>query len=106
MLYHYCIFGYGSAVRITKVRIQVINTFIKPIAAGIGMGIFSFLFYKIILWGTVNNTFATLSSIILSVLVYCSILFTIGGITREEIILLPRGEKLAAKLIKLGIIKE
>lgn len=95
-----------SAVRITKVRIQVINTFIKPIAAGIGMGIFSFLFYKIILWGTVNNTFATLSSIILSVLVYCSILFTIGGITREEIILLPRGEKLAAKLIKLGIIKE
>ncbi|WP_341877011.1 polysaccharide biosynthesis protein [Defluviitalea saccharophila] len=95
-----------AAIRLTKVKLQVFNTFVKPLGAGVGMGVFSFIFYKLILWGTTNNTVSTIGSILLSVIVYIGILFAIGGISKEEILLLPKGEKIASKLIHLSIIRE
>jgi stage V sporulation protein B len=95
-----------EAIRRTKVNLEIINTFIKPLGAGIGMGVFSFVFYELILWGTANNTVSTLGSILLSIIVYLGILFAIGGIGKEEVLLLPKGEIIASKLIEIGIIRE
>lgn len=101
-----CYLDIKAVKKITKVEIQILDTIIKPLGAAVVMGIFSFLFYNILLWGTSSNAFATLGSIILSVLVYSGILFSIGGITQEEIKLLPMGNKVISKLTKIGVFKK
>ncbi|WP_058486766.1 putative polysaccharide biosynthesis protein [Defluviitalea phaphyphila] len=95
-----------AVINLTKVKIQVVNNFIKPIVAAISMGVFSWIFYKIIFWGINSNTFATLGSIILSMIIYVSILLSIGGIKTEELSVIPMGKRISDKLIKLGIIRE
>jgi len=64
------------------------------------------IFYKLFLWGSQSNTFATMGSIILSIVVYCSFLIVIGGITKEDIFLLPKGELIYSKLTKMGMMQE
>lgn len=96
-----------KAVRkVTKVKIDILGTYVKPIAASVVMGIFSRIFYKLFLWGSQSNTFATMGSIILSIVVYCSFLIVIGGITKEDIFLLPKGELIYSKLTKMGMMQE
>ena len=89
--------------KLTKVKIDAISTFVKPIIASIVMGIFSFIFYRLFLWGSLSNTFATLGSIVLSIVVYCSFLLVIGGVKKEDILLMPKGEIIYNKLVKLGL---
>ncbi|NLP46224.1 MAG: polysaccharide biosynthesis protein [Epulopiscium sp.] len=100
-----CFLDLKNVVKNTKVSFDYGFIFGKPMIASSVMGIFCFLFYKIIFWGTQHNAIATIGSIGLSMIVYFSILFVIQGITREEIQMFPMGDKIIVLMEKRGLLK-
>ena len=55
--------------------------------------------------GFVGNSIATLLSIMIGVLVYVLVLLVIGGIRKDEILTLPKGQKIYSILRKLKLMK-
>ena len=100
-----CVLDLRDVIKETNIPLNYGFIFVKPVIASSIMGIFCFVFYKIMLWGTHQNTFATVGSIILSVLVYFSILLGIQGITKEEIEMFPLGKKILMSMEKRGFLK-
>jgi len=77
-------------------RIHLIPCYIKPLIAGLAMGIVTFFSYKIfngvlglIFGGYILNLFASLISIALSAGAYGLVLVTIGGVKKSDLNSLP-----------------
>jgi stage V sporulation protein B len=94
-----------AMIRFTHAKIRMMDTFIKPTAAALGMGIFSFSFYKLLFWALQSNTLATIGSVFLSGVVYFGILSLSGGITQAEIRLYPMGTKISQMMMKIGLLR-
>lgn len=77
---------------------------IKPLITVFTMYIVVKLSYGLIV-GAVGNSIATLISIAIGGAVYGLVLLGIGGIRKEEILTLPKGEKIYSVLRKLKLIK-
>lgn len=93
-----------SLVRITKIRFNYRNIFLKPLLSSLGMAIV----VKIGFAASSNllgSKLATLVSVGVGVVVYGVLLIITGSITPEDFAILPKGEKLAKKLEKFKIIK-
>lgn len=80
-----------------KLRIKLIKPSIKPIFASLTMWIATVLAYKainivfsIFISGYILNALCTMIAIIIAVLVYIIVLFSIGGIRRKDLDSLPR----------------
>ncbi|MGL5329968.1 MAG: putative polysaccharide biosynthesis protein, partial [Peptostreptococcaceae bacterium] len=55
--------------------------------------------------GFLGNSISTVISIAIGAVVYGLVLLGIGGINKEEILLLPKGEKLYKVLRKLNLVR-
>lgn len=75
-------------------KIEVKNTFLKPIISTIFMVFVIILTYKFVLNITNSNGISTLTSIVVGIVVYLGILTTFKVMTKNEVIQLPYGNKI------------
>lgn len=102
------VFVYGIALvlnlrdvkRYTKVKIDFMLTYAKPIIASVIMGICAFASYKLIFGIVSSNTLATLGAVMVGVVVYGALILITKAITKEEIARLPKGGRLVKILDK------
>ncbi|MBF7096933.1 putative polysaccharide biosynthesis protein [Alkalibacter mobilis] len=95
------ILNYISVRRYTGVRIQVVQTLIKPLVASAAMAVFGISIYNILV-GVLGNGITVLLSIVLCIGVYFFGLIAIKGLTEEEIQFMPGRRKLMSIFKKLG----
>ncbi len=84
----------------TKVKIDFVLTYVKPVIASVIMGICAFASYKLIFGITSSNTMATFGAVAIGALVYGILILAIKAITKEEIGRMPKGQKLVKILDK------
>ena len=91
--------------KITKMNFSVKNFILKPGAAAVIMGVLIYLLYQPVLGFIGNVRIATILVIGVGGVAYVAGLFLFGALRREDILLLPKGEKIAAFLTKHKLIK-
>lgn len=96
--------NYKSVQKYTKVRLDIKQTLIKPIVAALAMGV-SVLFVYQYSYKIVGNSLATLLAILIGAFIYIIMLLINGGITTQELALIPGGKKLIPLLTKVGALK-
>ncbi len=102
-----------SLIRIAKVKINWLSVFVKPLICASLCGVTAFasnaLLNRIFPADTSQSilNMGTVSvgiSVVLAVVVYAISLLLIKGIAREDVIVLPKGEKIAKTLEKYGLL--
>lgn len=93
-----------SAIKITKIKVNYKNTILKPLISAVGMAIFTRVGY-IILNGMIGSKLSTLVSVGIGIITYAILLIITGTITEEDFNIIPKGDKLAAKLNRFKIFK-
>ncbi|SHF03579.1 putative polysaccharide biosynthesis protein [Alkalibacter saccharofermentans] len=96
--------NYKSVRKYTNVRINPVQTVLKPVAASAFMGFFGILAYDF-LNNWLNNAFSVLISIFLCIIIYMVSLISIKGLTEEELEMFPgrnRLRKFLGKLVRKG----
>ncbi len=88
-----------------KLDIKPMKYIVKPLVAPIVMGIATFAAYKLVYAVLASNVIAVLVSIAIAVTVYAILVFGFKILNKEEIELLPSGNKLYGLLTKLKIYK-
>lgn len=89
--------------KVAKIRLDYLSIFIKPIIAGILCGVvayFSFILFS----GFISTKVATLFSIVFAGIIYVIVLIFIRGIAKDDVIMLPKGEKIAKTLEKRNLL--
>ncbi len=86
-------------------RTDFVSVFLKPIAAAVvGVGL-SYIIYKYLLYGNISLKLCAVIGIMLAALFYIILIFILRALKREDVLLLPKGEKICAILEKKGLIK-
>ena len=102
-----------SLIKVAKVKINWLSVFVKPFVCAALCGVTAFasnaLLNRIFPADTSQSIFnmGTVSvgiSVILAVIVYAISLLLIKGIAKEDVIVLPKGEKIAKALEKYGLL--
>ncbi|MBR5228608.1 MAG: polysaccharide biosynthesis C-terminal domain-containing protein, partial [Firmicutes bacterium] len=75
-------------------------TYIKPALSAVCMGVAVWGGYKVMFNVLDSNSISTVISVGIGVVVYVVLMFAMGAITDEELLLLPKGRKLAALMAK------
>ena len=91
-----------SLMKNIKLDLTFSKFVIKPIVATFMMGICSYYTY-LALTGIIAKKMATILAIVLAVIVYCLAIVTLKVFSKEEILMLPSGEKLCKVLTMLKI---
>ena len=89
--------------RTAGIRIRFGKVFLKPLFAGILCGITAWASYGL-LSKLAGNTVSTAISILLAGAVYVIALFLVRGIVKYDVLMLPKGEKIAKLLEKCRLI--
>lgn len=76
---------------------------LKPLLTVITMFVVVKISYALTFKILASNTLSTLISIMIGGLVYVIVLLAIGGMRKEEILLMPKGEKIYRMLKKLKL---
>lgn len=85
-----------------KFKMNTKNSVFKPLLASVTMaGIIVVL--KMLLKGVLGNTIITLLSIIIGMIVYFVMIFVLKTLSKEDIYMLPKGEKIYNLLVKLKL---
>ena len=87
-----------------KVKIKITDLFIKPLCAALVMGAAVALFYNAVSGIMPGSKLVTLASIGVGVVVYLIAALLVKAIKREDILNMPKGEKLAAIMTKFKLI--
>ncbi len=90
--------------KIVTVSLNYTGIFIKPLIAGLACGIMALLSYNL-LRAIGPSRLITILSIGIGGLCYLLVLFVLKGIAREDVLMLPKGNKIAKTLEKLHIIR-
>ncbi len=99
------IFINGSVlIRKAGLRLQMMQTVMKPLAAGAAMGIFCHFFYRATV-GPLGSSVACLVTIFCAAFFYLAVLLLLRAFTEEDLALLPKGRRLAALLRRAKLLK-
>lgn len=90
--------------RAMKMKLSKMEFFIKPLLIVITMFIAVKLSFTFII-GILGNTLSTILAIAIGAIVYILATFTLGGIKKEELLSMPKGDKVYKVLRKLKIMK-
>ena len=96
-----CALNWMSIKKYADYDQEVKTTFIIPCLASLIMGVFCFVFYKV--FSLAGNAIGTLLSIGLGALVYFAALIKLGGITKDELIKMPKGNVLLKLFRKIHL---
>lgn len=83
--------------RVAKFKPPVAETFLRPIVSCAAMGLVVYFAYKLCL-PLLGNLISVAVSIALGVVVYFAAMIISRGITRDDVVALPKGDKIAARL--------
>lgn len=86
-----------SVKKVTKANFDIGNTFIKPTLCSVIMGIFVYFSFELI-QNIMSSKIATVGSIAIGAVVYVIALLVFKAVTREDLMMFPKGEKIADKL--------
>ncbi|CEI71587.1 MULTISPECIES: putative polysaccharide biosynthesis protein [Romboutsia] len=90
--------------KVMKVKFSPSEFIIKPLITVISMFIVVKLSYGF-LFGILGNTLSTVISICIGAVIYGLVLIFIGGIKKEELLTIPKGDKLYRILKKFNLMK-
>ncbi len=88
--------------KVIKIKLGVKRFVIKPILATIIMAICSYFIYSVLL-GIIAEKLATIIAIILAMIIYALAIIALRVFTKQEIKMLPAGNKICIILEKLKI---
>lgn len=97
--------GFTVLRRNIKLNLGLGKFFIKPVICTVMMAICSYTLY-ILLCGVMVERMASAISMIFAVIIYVLALLAVRVLNKEEIYMLPYGQKIYNLLIKLRIYKE
>jgi len=83
---------------------KITVVFVKPFIASAICSVAAVLSYRLFDM-VIGGRTATLAAVMVAVIVYAAVLLVIRGITREDLTLLPKGEKIARIMEKLHLVK-
>ena len=86
-----------------KLNFSLSKIMIKPIIATIGMGIVSYIFYKFSLNISYNERISIIIGIITAVIAYAINVILLKIYSEEDIVMLPKGEKILKILKRIKI---
>ena len=93
----------------TKIKINLVSVFVKPIFSGVLCGIGAYtsygIFNRFLPDFSVKNLFCLAVAIGFGGIIYVISMLLIKGIAKDDIIMLPKGEKIAKILAKFGFIE-
>ncbi len=104
---------YGSALIINLIMLykkqgyktDFVSVFLKPIICSLlGVGL-SYALYKYVLFGNISIRLCALIGIAIAAVLYIVFIFVFKAIKREDVLLLPKGEKICSILERKGLIK-
>ncbi len=104
---------YGSVLLINLIMLykkeryvpDILSVFLKPIVCAlVGVGI-SYAFYKYVLFENIPLKLCAIIGMGLAALLYVVFIFLFKAIKREDVLLLPKGEKICGILERKGLIK-
>ncbi len=93
-----------SIKRIMDIRYKISSLVLKPAISVIAMAAAVLAVYNFV--SPISGSLATLVSIGAGGVVYLAVLFVSGGVTSEDVAMIPKGEKLVPVLKKFRLIKE
>lgn len=99
------IIAFGVLKRYIKIDFGFIKCIFKPIMATIMMTVVSYFIYMN-LSNIISDRIATIIAIGIAVIIYVILVIILKIFSKEEILMLPYGQKLYEVLIKTGIYKE
>ena len=95
---------YITMKRNIKVKFEPIKHIIKPLLAGLIMGAVIF-FINYLFNGVIRNSILTIINIMIGAVVYLISVFALKILSKDEILMLPKGEKIYNLLVKLKFYK-
>lgn len=95
---------YITMKRNIKVKFEPVKHIIKPLLAGLIMGAVIF-FINYLFNGVIRNSILTIINIMIGAVVYLISVFALKILSKDEILMLPRGEKIYNLLVKLKFYK-
>ena len=97
--------NFFALVKVTKVRIDYLSVFIKPLIAAIVCGIVALFSHTLLAEKLMlNGKISTVLAICAGGAFYAATLLFIKGIARDDVEMLPKGEKIAKALEKFGLL--
>ena len=91
--------------RSIRLKLGFSKFIVKPVLATIMMGICSYAIY-FVLTGILPGKLVTIIALCVAVIIYVLALIALKIFTKEEIFMIPYGQKIYAVLTKLGLYKE
>ena len=88
-----------------KLNLKVSNFLIKPIIATVIMSLCSLFIYNVLL-GIISQSLATIIAIIFAVIIYVLAVVTLKILSKEEIYMIPYGQKIYKVLETIGIYRK
>lgn len=95
---------YITMKRNIKVKFEPVKHIIKPLLAGLIMGAVIFLINHLFN-GVIRNSILTIVNIMIGAVVYLISVFALKILSKDEILMLPKGEKIYNLLVKLKFYK-
>ena len=95
---------YITMKRNIKVKFEPVKHIIKPLLAGLIMGAVIF-FINYVFNGVIRNSILTIINIMIGAVVYLISVFALKILSKDEILMLPKGEKIYNLLVKLKFYK-
>ena len=92
----------SKKINFNNIKINVKNTVIKPMIAGITMGVIIFLI-NYLFKSVINNYILTICNIGIGAIAYLLVVAYLKVLNKEEICALPMGNKIYGVLTKLKI---
>jgi len=99
-----CVLNWRAVGRSLSYRQEVRTTFVMPAIAALLMGVFVYVAYTL-LKNFFGVTVSCLSSIVLAVPVYFAALILLKGITKEELLHMPKGKLVVRVLTRLHLLR-
>jgi stage V sporulation protein B len=89
---------------ILRVKINLIDMLIKPLCAALVMGAVTILFYNMLSGFIPGSRLVTLAAIAVGAVVYLIAIIVVKGIKREDVLNMPKGDKIAGILTKYKLL--
>ena len=90
-------------VQITHIKLNFVSVFLKPLIAGGFCAVAAWASYGLLSRLT-SSKIITLVAIAIAAVVYAVVLLLVKGIAKDDLLMLPKGEKIAKTLEKHGLI--
>ncbi|WHH56942.1 polysaccharide biosynthesis C-terminal domain-containing protein [Petroclostridium sp. X23] len=87
------------------VKYRVVDFFIKPMIVTASMGIAVIFTYNHLMLRVQSNSLSVIAAIIVGVGIYTLMLFGVGCIKKEDIEMVPKGDKILLILKRFGLLK-